>query len=335
MLFNNFINIINIICISGNGGNGKVNFKKKNKKKGKPDGGNGGNGGNIIFISDKNIFSFFFLKKIYKAENGYIGENNCKTGKNGQNCYIKIPINTLLTYKYKNIKKKIYFKKNNIKKKILLGGKGGKGNFFYKNSKNQKTTKYSEGKKGIKKKINLILLFNVKIGIIGLPNSGKSTILSLITNSKPKINNYLFTTIRPNLGIYNNKNYLNFLVMDIPIIIKNLYKKKKIKINKKNFIYIKKTKILLIIINYNYYKNFFIDFYLIKNKFFKNKNLYKKKKKIILISKYDLKFKKNNKNLFYIINFLKKKKIYFCFFSIFNKKKNIFFLKKIINKLLK
>ncbi|WOX79181.1 GTPase [Candidatus Shikimatogenerans bostrichidophilus] len=324
MLFNNLIDNINVICISGNGGNGKVHFTYKNKKIGKPDGGNGGNGGNIIFISDKNIFTLFNIKKIYKAYNGENGKNNCKTGKNGKNCIIKIPIGTKLIYIDKNKIKKINFNKNNIRKIILLGGNGGKGNYFYKKSNDQKTKKYTNGKKGINKNIKLILNIKVDIGIVGFPNTGKSTILSLLTNNKPNIDNYNFTTITPNLGIYNNYKKYNIIIMDLPAIIEKSYKGKGI--GNKYLRHIKNYKLLLLVINYISIKDFIYQLITLKKELYKSNVKINKKKTIIILSKSD----KLNKKLINIVsNFLKKNKYYYCFFSKKKKKLYLNLIKKI------
>ncbi|WOX79446.1 GTPase [Candidatus Shikimatogenerans bostrichidophilus] len=321
MLFNNFIDYINVICISGKGGNGKVHFTYNNKKIGKPDGGNGGNGGNIIFISDKNMFTLFNIKKYYKAYNGENGKNNCKTGKNGKNCIIKIPIGTKLIKK----NNKINFNKNNIRKIILLGGKGGKGNNFYKKSNDQKTKKYTNGKNGIKTNIKLILNIKVDIGIVGFPNTGKSTILSLLTKNKPNIDNYNFTTITPNLGIYKNNKKYNIIIMDLPAIIEKSYKGKGI--GNKYLRHIKKHKLLLLVINLNSIKEFIYQLITLKKELKKSNVKIYKNKTIIIISKID----NLNKKLINIVSYyLKKKNYYYCFFSK-KKQKYVLYLKKKIN----
>ncbi|BDT61621.1 MAG: hypothetical protein RDO_1490 [Flavobacteriales endosymbiont of Rhyzopertha dominica] len=327
MFLNNFIDNIKIYCISGNGGNGKVSFKRKNKKLGKPDGGNGGKGGDIIFYSNNNIISLLYLKykNIYKASNGESGKNNCKTGKSGKNKIINIPIGSKIYYYIKNKKYKYYFKKNNIYKTIILGGEGGYGNNYFKNSRNQKTREYTLGKKGLKILINIKLYINVDIGIIGYPNTGKSTILSLLTNSKPKIDNYLFTTIKPNIGIYK-KNYKNYIVMEIPAIIKNSYKGKGI--GNYYIRYIKKYKLLLFVISSSNYKNIVLQLKILKNELLKSNIIINNKKILILLSNKIENIKE--KILLKIIKFLKKKKYnYFLFF-----KKNIKILKNKINKYL-
>ncbi|WGH28167.1 MAG: Obg family GTPase CgtA [Candidatus Shikimatogenerans bostrichidophilus] len=326
MLLNNFIDKIYINCISGNGGNGIIHFNKKKKKKiGKPDGGNGGRGGNIIILGNKNINNLYNFKKNYKANNGEQGKNNCKNGKNGKDCIINVPIGSKIIYNNKK------FKINNNKKKkiILLGGNGGKGNNYYKSSKNQKSKIYSKGEKGKKLLIYLIFKLKIDISIIGLPNTGKSTILSLITKSKPKINNYFFTSLVPNIGIYKIKNIYNkkYIIMDIPAIIKNCYKGKGL--GNRYLKYIKNNKIILIIINCKNIKNFYKQYNIIKYELLKSKIKLKKKKIIFIISKSD---KITNKNISNITNNLIKK-YNFYFFSKKNKiKKNILYLKKLINK---
>ncbi|MDH3004296.1 MAG: Obg family GTPase CgtA [Candidatus Shikimatogenerans sp. JK-2022] len=327
MLYKNFINKIYIICKSGNGGHGCVHFLRNFKKIGKPDGGNGGNGGNIIFIGNNNLFTLynFKFKKFYKANNGKNGKNNCKTGKNGKDCIIYVPLYTLITYLYKNEKKSIIIKKHNQKKILLYGGKGGKGNNFYKSSKDQKSKKYSLGKKGKKILIKLELKIKIDVTLIGYPNTGKSTILSKLTNTKPKIGNYDYTTIIPNIGVYNI-NYNNYLIMDIPAIIENTYLCKGV--GSKYINYLNNNKLILIVIVINKIKNILKNYNIIK----KEINFYNIKinNKIIILSKYDY-IKKKNKKI--IKKYFKKNKINYCFFSKY-KKKSINNLKKKINKIL-
>ncbi|MDH3004670.1 MAG: 50S ribosome-binding GTPase [Candidatus Shikimatogenerans sp. JK-2022] len=325
MFYTNFINNINIICKSGNGGHGCVHFFRKNKKIGKPDGGNGGNGGNIIFIGNKNLLYLYNFKKKYKALNGKNGMYNCKTGKNGLNCFIYVPLNTIISYSNNNIKNKIIIKKDKEKKIILLGGKGGKGNYYYKNSYYQKSKKYSLGEKGKTLLINLKLKTKIEIGIIGNPNSGKSTLLSKLTSTIPKISNYNFTTITPNIGIYKNLSK-NFLIMDTPAIIKNSFYGKGIGSKYINFL--KYSKILLIVISVNNKKDFIKKYLIIKKEINYYININKIKKKIFILTKLE---KINIKKLYNLKKILlKKKKKFFIFY----KNKDINKLKNIINKYL-
>ncbi|MDH3003750.1 MAG: 50S ribosome-binding GTPase [Candidatus Shikimatogenerans sp. JK-2022] len=327
MLYNNIIDKKKIYCISGKGGNGIIHFNKKNKKLGKPDGGNGGDGGDVIIIGNNNINNLYNINNTYKAYNGYNGKKNCKTGKKGKNIIIYVPLNIKI-----KIKNKIFNIKRNKQSKIIIkGGKGGKGNYYYKNSKNQKSRKYSKGKKGKSLFIYLILKLNIDIMIIGLPNTGKSTILSLITNTKPKIDNYYFTTLIPNIGIYKIKKYIykqnKFIIMDTPSIYNNIYNNKKLN-NKYIKKYIKNIKLLLIIINFINIKIFYKEYIKIKKILLKNNININNKNKLFVFNKINY-IKK--KNLLKIKNKLKYNYNY-CFFTIKkNLKKNIYNLKKKIN----
>ncbi|WGH24886.1 MAG: 50S ribosome-binding GTPase [Candidatus Shikimatogenerans bostrichidophilus] len=324
MLYKNFIDNTKIICKSGNGGHGCVNFLRTTKKIGKPNGGNGGNGGNIIFIGNKNIFNLYYLNKIksFKAEDGYNGMKNCKTGKNGKDCIIYVPLYTEIYYSNKfNKNNNILIKYHKQKEYIIYGGKGGKGNNYYKNSYNQKTRKYSLGIKGTKLNIELKLNFKIDISILGLPNSGKTTLLSKITNNKKLIiDNYEYTTIIPNLGVYKNK-YNNYLIIDIPAIKKKYSIGKRI--NKKYIKYIINNKIIIFVISiiknikeYNLQYNILINE--IKYYNIKNNNI------IIVITKYN---NIRNKEILLLKNKFFKKKIKYFFFDY---KKKINKLKKII-----
>ncbi|WGH25068.1 MAG: 50S ribosome-binding GTPase [Candidatus Shikimatogenerans bostrichidophilus] len=328
MINNNILDNINIICKSGNGGHGCVHFYKTNKKIGKPDGGNGGNGGNIIFIGNKNLYTLYHLKfkKKYKASNGLNGMKNGKNGKNGKDLTINIPLNTVISYKdKKNNLIKDFIKYNNQKIVFLYGGKGGKGNKFYKRSYNQKAKKFQYGNKGKSLLINLKFLLKADIGIIGYPNTGKSTLLSKLTNKKPKIDNYNFTTITPNLGIYKTK-FKNYLIIDFPAIIKNFFFKKQNKMGNKYIHHLKYNKIILIVLTMHkkIYRNYLILKHIL--------NYYKIKiKKIILIISKTYLFKKKRN----LILLKKKLKVYNIQYFIFNNiKDNINKLKNNINKFL-
>ncbi|WGH24702.1 MAG: 50S ribosome-binding GTPase [Candidatus Shikimatogenerans bostrichidophilus] len=320
MLYKNFTDYIKIICKSGNGGHGSVHFLRKSKKLGKPNGGNGGNGGNIILVGNKNIFDLYKINKIklFKAENGYNGMKNCKTGRNGRDCIINVPLYTEINY-YNKINKnnKIFIKYHNQKELIVNGGKGGKGNNYYKNSFNQKSRKYSLGEQG--KTINIILNLKlpIDISILGLPNTGKTTILSKITNNKKIIDN---NTIKiPNFGVYKN-NYKNYLIIDLPSIKYNNSIGKRINIKFIKYIYSNKIILLVISIIKNI-KEYFLQYNIIINeiKYF-NINV---KNILIVITKY-----KNIKNKYIslLTNYFKKNKIKYLFYY-----KNIDKLKRIIN----
>lgn len=289
-----FIDYIKIFCKSGNGGAGAIHFyRNKFIKKGGPDGGNGGNGGNIIFQGDKNISTLFTFKynKYHKAENGNHGGKNRITGSSGKDKIIKVPLGTLI----KNEKKKKIFQinKDGEKKILIKGGKGGRGNWNFKNSIQQAPFYAQKGQKG--KEICIILEFKIfsDVGIIGFPNSGKSTLLSVLTSAKPKIADYPFTTVIPNLGIIFFKNYLTITIIDIPGIIKGTVNGKGL--GSLFFRHIEYNKILLFIISAESSKEDIIEKYnILLYEIKKYNRFFLKKKKILVISKSDL-IKKNIK----------------------------------------
>ncbi len=328
---NKIIDEIKLKIKSGNGGNGCLSFyRNKNIKKGGPDGGNGGNGGNIYFLSDKKITTLNHLiyKKNIKAKNGKNGgKKNC-TGKNGKDTIIKIPIGTKIIIK-KPKKKIISFNKNKKKYLIAKGGKKGLGNNSFKSSKNTKPKFFTKGKKGIELNLNLNLIYTFNIGIIGLPNVGKSTLIKNISNNKKtKIKNYPFTTIKPNFGILKIKNQKkNISIIDTPGIIKGSYIKNN-GLGYKFLKHINNCNLLLHIIEINknikkIIKNFKI---IINELYYYNKNILKIEQWLIF-NKLDLNNKKKTKkNIKLIIKNINWKKKYFICSLI--KKKNIKKIKK-------
>ncbi|QJC37126.1 GTPase ObgE [Enterobacteriaceae endosymbiont of Donacia vulgaris] len=208
---------------AGNGGDGCISFHRaKFIPKGGPDGGNGGKGGNIYFISNNNINNLnnFYSKKNYISENGFKGKSFQRTGKNGKNLIIYVPIGTNII----DIKKKItliFFKKNKQKFLVAKGGKGGLGNINFKSSINRTPYERTKGCLGQKKIIKLDFILKANVGVLGLPNSGKSTFIKKISSANTKIGDYPFTTIKPILGIIKNRlNNTSISILDVPSIIK-------------------------------------------------------------------------------------------------------------------
>ena len=217
----NFVDYVKINVASGKGGKGSTHLRReKYVAKGGPDGGDGGRGGHIILKGNSQFWTLYHLKfkRHFKADNGGDGGKNRITGSNGKDIYINVPLGTVVK---NSIDQKLLFEitKDGEEKIICEGGKGGRGNWHFKSSTNQ-TPRYAQP--GIAKKemqITLELKVLADVGLVGFPNAGKSTLLSVITDAKPKIGDYEFTTLKPNLGIVNYKDFKSFIMADIPGII--------------------------------------------------------------------------------------------------------------------
>ncbi len=221
MTDDNFVDYVKIHVKSGKGGSGSSHLRReKYVAKGGPDGGNGGHGGNIKFISDKNLWTLyhFKFKRHFKAENGHNGTKSRSSGANGKDQLIKVPVGSIV----KDLDSgEILFEsiKDGEEKIVVKGGKGGLGNWNFKSATNQ-TPKYAQpGLDGSEKKLLIELKVLADVGLVGFPNAGKSTLLSAITDAKPKIADYEFTTLKPNLGIVKYRDFNTFVVSDIPGII--------------------------------------------------------------------------------------------------------------------
>ena len=216
-----FIDYAKIKLQAGNGGKGSIAFhREKYIDKGGPSGGDGGRGGNIIFKTNPNLHTLQDIryKRIYKAKNGQSGGANKRTGKSGEDLIIHVPCGTII----KNIESQSIIKdlvKENESHIICQGGIGGKGNFHFKSSTQQTPRFAQEGTKGQNLSIELELKVLADVGLVGLPNAGKSTLLSVMTTAKPKIADYPFTTLQPHLGIVKYGEYQSFVMADIPGLI--------------------------------------------------------------------------------------------------------------------
>ena len=216
----NFVDYVKINVASGNGGSGSKHFRReKYITKGGPDGGDGGRGGHVILKGNKNLWTLisFKFKRHFKAEHGKSGSKNRSTGAFGKDLVIPVPLGTVV-YDSTNNQKIIEIddEQDHI---IVEGGKGGKGNWHFRSSTNQ-TPRYSQpGIKGVEKDITLELKVLADVGLVGFPNAGKSTLLKSLTAAKPKIADYPFTTLKPNLGIVKYRSLESFVIADIPGII--------------------------------------------------------------------------------------------------------------------
>jgi GTP-binding protein len=217
----NFVDYVKVYASSGNGGKGSVHLhREKFITKGGPDGGDGGRGGHIILKGNKNLWTLYHLKfkKHFKAGHGGHGSKSRSTGADGEDVYVDVPLGTVIRDSESN---EILFEVTENDEELVLceGGKGGRGNWHFKNSVNQ-TPRYAQpGMPLEEKRVTLELKILADVGLVGFPNSGKSTLLSVITSAKPKIADYEFTTLKPNLGIVEYRDYQTFVMADIPGII--------------------------------------------------------------------------------------------------------------------
>ena len=220
-----FLDQVKIYIKAGNGGNGSPSFRReKFIEFGGPDGGDGGKGGSVILISERNLNTLidYRYQQHFKAEKGKDGSGKNKTGRGGEDLYLKVPIGTQV-FEEDN-KTLIYdFKKENEEFVAAIGGKGGFGNTRFKSSTNRAPKKFTKGTIGEEFWIWLQLKTIADIGIIGLPNAGKSSLLASLTSATPKIANYKFTTLNPNLGVamYDDK---EITLADIPGLIEGAHK---------------------------------------------------------------------------------------------------------------
>jgi GTP-binding protein len=217
----NFVDYVKIHVASGNGGKGSVHLhREKYIAKGGPDGGDGGRGGHVIIRGNKNLWTLFHLKfkRHIKAGHGGHGSKGRSTGADGTDAFIDVPLGTVVRDTESN---DVLFEitEDGEEKIVCQGGMGGRGNWHFKSPTNR-TPRYAQP--GIpleEKRITLELKVLADVGLVGFPNAGKSTLLSVITSAKPKIADYEFTTLKPNLGIVKYRDYQSFIMADIPGII--------------------------------------------------------------------------------------------------------------------
>lgn len=216
-----FTDYVKITAKAGNGGDGAISFRReKYVAAGGPDGGDGGRGGNVYFEVDPNSNTLieFRYKKKFKAENGNNGEGSNKYGRGGQDLVIKVPIGTVIKDAANN-RVLADLSQEGQRELVLSGGRGGKGNTHFATSTRQAPRFSQDGEKGEEKELILELKLLADVGLIGFPNVGKSTFLSMTTSATPKIADYHFTTLEPNLGVVKTNYGDSFVVADIPGII--------------------------------------------------------------------------------------------------------------------
>jgi GTPase len=285
-----FLDEVIITVISGDGGKGCVSFRReKFIPKGGPDGGDGGAGGNIFFNASHslNTLSDFSSKRHFKAQNGQPGKGKHQTGRNGLDVIIKVPLGTII---YDNDSKEILadLVKDDQEILFLTGGIGGKGNSHFATSTNRTPRFAQDGMPGQKKIIKLSLKYIADIGLIGLPNVGKSTLLSRLTMARPKIDNYPFTTIFPNLGVMEFDNQKRLTIADIPGLIEGASEGKGL--GHRFLKHVERTRFLLHLIDgaASPKKEILKDFYLLQDELNRYNPNITKKEQMVLINKTDL-----------------------------------------------
>lgn len=285
-----FVDYAKITIKSGDGGNGARSFRReKYVAAGGPDGGDGGKGGDIIFRvdPDENTLINFRYNKKYKAENGENGRGSNCYGKSGKDLYIDVPIGTVVK-DAKTGKVIADLSKQGEEKVVLKGGRGGKGNSHFATSTRQAPNFSQEGESGTELEVILELKLLADVGLIGYPNVGKSTILSMVTSATPKIADYEFTTIQPNLGVVKNEYGDSFVIADIPGIIEGA--SSGVGLGIQFLRHIERTRLLLHVIDISGFsgRDPVDDFYKINEELKKYSEKLSQRKQIIVANKSDV-----------------------------------------------
>ena len=311
-----FLDQAKIYIKAGDGGGGSSSFRReKFIEFGGPDGGDGGHGGSIIFIADKNLNTLidFRYRQHYKAERGQDGKGSKKTGKSGKDLILKVPVGTQIFEEDNNT---LIEDLNKSEKKIIIavGGKGGLGNVRFKSSTNRAPRKKTDGNQGESFWVWLQLKVIADVGIVGMPNSGKSSLLSVLTSAKPKIANYPFTTINPNLGVasYNNK---EITLADIPGLIEGAHEG--IGLGDKFLRHIERCKNILHLIDITN-DSLLENYSKVRKELFKYNSKLTKKREIIVFNKIDMLQKEEINEKINLFKEKIKKKIYLI--SVLNQK---------------
>lgn len=285
-----FIDYAKIIVKAGDGGNGAISFRReKYVAAGGPDGGDGGKGGNIYFEVSPNMNTLvdFRYKKKFKAENGKNGEGGHRYGKSGEDLVVKVPIGTIVKDSETG-RIMADLSEPNQKQLILSGGRGGKGNSHFATSTRQAPRFAQGGEKGEEKELILELKMLADVGLIGFPNVGKSTFLSVVTDATPKIADYHFTTLEPNLGVVKSDYGDSFVIADIPGIIEGASEGTGLGL--KFLRHIERTRLLLHVIDVSGIegRNPVEDFKTINEELKKYSEKLSKRKQIIVANKIDI-----------------------------------------------
>lgn len=244
-----FLDELKIVVESGKGGDGAVSFRReKYVPKGGPDGGDGGDGGNVIIRVDERLRSLYHLKKkkVYKAGDGSPGSSKNRTGARGKDCVLYVPPGTEVL-DVENMEILGDLDSSNGEIIVIRGGKGGYGNTRFASPINRAPRIAKKGEPGRRMELLLRLKLIADIGMVGFPNAGKSTLLSVLTNSNPRIGDYPFTTVNPNLGVMVYKGEIQYIIADIPGLIEGASKGRGLGI--KFLKHIERTRALLFLID--------------------------------------------------------------------------------------
>ena len=303
-----FLDQVKIYVKAGDGGSGSASFRReKFVEFGGPDGGDGGKGGSVIFIVDRNLNTLidFKYQQHFKAEHGQDGKGKKKTGKSGKDLILKVPVGTQI-FEEDNNTLIDDLTKTDQKVCVANGGEGGMGNTRFKSSTNRAPRKKTNGNIGESFWIWLQLKVIADIGIVGMPNSGKSSLLSVLTNAKPKIADYPFTTINPNLGIitYDNK---EVTLADIPGLIEGAHEG--VGLGDKFLKHIERCKNILHLIDITN-DNLLENYSKVRKELFKYSNKLTKKEEIIVFNKIDMTNNEEVNKKIAIFNKKIRKKIY-------------------------
>ena len=281
-----FLDQVKIYIKAGNGGNGSPSFRReKFIEYGGPDGGDGGKGGSVIFKAERNLNTLidYRYQQHHKAKRGENGSGQNRTGKSGEDLVLKVPLGTQV---FEEDNKTLIYDFVKVGEEFIgaLGGKGGLGNTKFKSSTNRAPRKYTKGTNGEEFTIWLQLKTIADVGIIGLPNAGKSSLLAAITNANPKIANYEFTTLNPNLGVasYDNK---EITIADIPGLVEGAHKGTGLGI--KFLKHIERCKSLLHMIDVTN-KDLKKSYKQVRNELKNYSNKLSKKKEVVVLNKFDL-----------------------------------------------
>ena len=283
----NFVDFVKIFCKSGNGGNGSAHLRRdKITAKGGPDGGDGGRGGHVIIRANRNKWTLLHLKytRHISSGNGQNGGKSLSSGAQGKDIYVEVPLGTVVK-STENDEVLFELENDNEEFVLLSGGIGGKGNAFFK-SPTRQTPRFSQnGQLGKEGQFSFELKVLADVGLVGFPNAGKSTLLSVVTAAKPKIADYEFTTLVPNLGIVNYRNENSFVMADIPGIIEGASEGKGLGFR---FLrHIERNSCLIFMVPVNE-KNILKKYYILLNEIKKYDKSMLNKQRFLVISKCDI-----------------------------------------------